>query len=225
MQIGIVIALDAEARALPARNGRFLAHAQYQVQVSGPGPLHATAAARELLDTGCDALLSFGLAGGLDPTLRPGTVIVASAVRSADGEPLPCDARLHTDLVLQLATRSPCTAAIYGADSPVIAQADKRALHSGLQVVAVDMESAAIGRVARAHSRPFAVLRCVIDPASFTLPRAALAGIGDDGSSRPLASAAALLRHPQELPDLIRLALWYGAALRALRGAGRLLCR
>ena len=225
MRFGIVIALDAEARTLPARNRGFLDQAQFHIQVSGPGPLRAAAAARELLDAGCDALLSFGLAGGLDPTLRPGTLIVASAVHSADGEPLPCDARLHTDLVLRLATRNPCTAAIYGADAPVIAHADKRALHSGLQVVAVDMESAAIGRVARARSRPFAVLRCVVDPAGFTLPCAALAGMADDGGSRPLAIAAALLRHPLELPDLIRLAVWYGAALRALRDAGALLCK
>lgn len=225
MRIGIVIALDAEARALPARSGGFLQHAQYQVYVCGPGPSRATAAACALLDDGCEALLSFGLAGGLDPTLRPGTVIVASAVRCADGEHLRCDTRLHTALRQRLASNGPDMLTLYGADRPIITQADKHRLLDSLQVAAVDMESAAIGRVARARARPFAVLRCIVDPADFSLPRAALAGMAEDGGSRPFATTMALLRHPLELPELIRLAVWYGAALRALRGAGTLLCR
>ena len=225
MRVGIVIALEAEARTFPARDGRFLEHARYQIEVSGPGPLRAAAAARALLDAGCDALLSFGLCGGLDPTLRAGTLVVANTVHSADGQHLHCDVELHADLMGRLTTRRPHTAALYGADAPVIAQADKHALHGSLPVGAVDMESAAIGRVAHRHSLPFAVLRCVVDPASFTVPSAALAGMTDDGNSSPLATVMALLRHPLELADLLRLAVWYGAALRALRGANALLCK
>ena len=223
MRIGIVIALDAEARTLPARPGGLLEHTQYQLAVCGPGPTRAACAARALLDSGCEALLSFGLAGGLDPKLRPAALIVANTVLCADGDQLPCAASLRDALRRRLVTRQPVMAALYGATEPIMTQADKRRLYNGLQVAAVDMESAAIGRVARDRSRPFAVLRCVVDPADFKVPRAALAGMAAEGGSRPLATAMALLRHPSELPDLIRLAVWYGAALRALRGAGALL--
>ena len=48
--------------------------------------------------------------------------------------------------------------------------------------------------------------------------------MADDGGNRPMATAVAVLTRPWELPNLIRLALWYGDALRALRSAGALLC-
>ena len=224
MRVGIVIALTSEAGTLPARHGKFLNHAHYQVQVSGPGPQHASVAARALLEAGCDALLSFGVCGGLDPALRAGTLVLANTVHCADGGQLRCDDMLRTALMVRLHTRLPHNCALYAAHTPVLNTADKRALWNSLQVGAVDMESAAIGRVAHARALPFAVLRCIVDPAGFTLPSCALAGMADDGSSRPLATLMALLRQPLELADLMRLALWYGAALRALRGAGTLLC-
>jgi adenosylhomocysteine nucleosidase len=225
MRIGIVIALASEANTLLARQGSFLEHAHYQIQVSGPGPLRAAVAAQVLLDAGCDTLLSFGVCGGLDPTLRAGALVIAPAVRSAEGEQLTCDIPLHHELMARLVSRHPHAVDLYSTDTPVRAQADKHALHKRLQVAAVDMESAAIGRVADSHGLPFAVLRSIVDPAGFTLPTTALAGMAEDGRSRPLATAVALLRHPRELPDLIRLALWYGAALRALRSASALLCK
>ena len=88
MRLGIVIALDAEARTLAGRTGHFLSHDSYQVMVSGPGPQRAEAAARALLAAGCDALMSFGLAGGLAPHLRPGALVLAERVLSAQGETL-----------------------------------------------------------------------------------------------------------------------------------------
>ncbi len=225
MRTGIVIALASEAGTLPAPQGRFLEHGHYQVQVSGPGPLRASAAARALLAAGCDTLLSFGVCGGLAPTLQAGTLVIANTVHSSSGEQLRCDTQLRGELVARLTNCHPHEIDLYGADTAVLAQADKRALHKRLQVAAVDMESAAIGHVARAHGLPFAVLRCIVDPAGFSLPSAALAGMADDGRNRPLATAAALLRHPLQLADLIRLAVWYGAALRGLRNAGALLCK
>jgi len=224
MRVGIVIALAAEARTLAGGEGAFLGDGRYRVRVSGPGPRRAAAAAGDLLADGCEALLSFGLAGGLAPELRAGALIVANAVHTAQHGPLACDRTLHDALLARLDAVGAVSASVYGADTPIITSDDKHVLHARLGVAAVDMESAAIARVAHDRQRPCAVLRCVVDPAGFTLPHAALAGMAEDGGSRPFATAAALLRHPLELPDLIRLALWYGGALRALRGAGALLC-
>jgi adenosylhomocysteine nucleosidase len=224
MRLGIVIALDAEARTLTRRDGRFLSHDSYQVLVSGPGPTRAEAAARALLAAGCDALLSFGLAGGLAPHLRPGALVLGERVLSAQGETLECSPALRERIATRLASNRPHAAPLYGADQPLVGHADKRALYEQFGAVAVDMESAAIARVAAAHACPCAVVRCVVDPCDFTLPRAALLGMAEDGGNRPLATARAVLRHPGELPALLRLALWYGGALRTLRGAGALLC-
>ena len=224
MRIGVVVALDAEARTLPASSGVFAGRHHYEVMLAGPGPRRAEHAARRLLAEGCDALLSFGLAGGLAPALRPGAVLNASSVCTAEGQILSCADPLRLLLRDALSDITVHDAPLFGADAPLIAAADKRALHATRGTVAVDMESAAIGRVAGEHHVPFAVLRCVVDPCDFTLPRAALAGMAEDGGNRPMATAVAVLMRPWELPNLIRLALWYGGALRALRSAGALLC-
>ncbi|HEY0425948.1 MAG TPA: hypothetical protein VGC82_21710, partial [Rhodopila sp.] len=69
--LGFVTGLAAEAR-IASRFG-------YPVRVGGT-PAGAGVAASELIEQGATALVSFGLAGGLDPALRPGTVVVASIV-------------------------------------------------------------------------------------------------------------------------------------------------
>ena len=224
MRIGIITALAAEARTLTGRGNRLLGHAEFKLALAGPGPQRAEAAARQLLAEGCDALLSFGLAGGLDVGLRPGSLLVASAVYTAGGERYACDEVLSAALMRAVQEQGAIAAPLYGAESPLFAAIDKQALHQSLGVIAVDMESAAIARVAHAHGQPYAALRCVVDPADFSVPRAALAGMGEDGRSRALATALALLAHPLELPALIRLALWYGGALRVLRGAAAAIC-
>ncbi len=224
MRIGIVVALDAEARTLPASSGVFAGRHQYEVMLAGPGPRRAEHAARRLLAQGCDALLSFGLAGGLAPALRPGALVNASKVCTANGQMLSCADPLRLLLRDALSDITVHDAPLYGADAPLVTSVDKSVLHAARGTVAVDMESAAIGRVAGEHDAPFAVLRCVVDPCDFTLPRAALVGMADDGGNRPMATAVAVLTRPWELPNLIRLALWYGDALRALRSAGALLC-
>ncbi len=61
--------------------------------IGGGTAAGAEAAARRLIDEGSDALVSFGLAGGLDPALRPGALIVPSAV-IVDGVRHPTDPAL-----------------------------------------------------------------------------------------------------------------------------------
>src|SRR6478609_6679503 len=70
--VGIVVGLAAEAR-IARRLG-------WKVAIGGGTAVGAEAAARRLIDDGSDALVSFGLAGALDPALRPGALIVPAAV-------------------------------------------------------------------------------------------------------------------------------------------------
>src|SRR3954463_2154627 len=44
-----------------------------------------------LIARGADRLVSFGIAGALDPALKPGDLIIGSAVRTRDGERQPVD--------------------------------------------------------------------------------------------------------------------------------------
>ena len=68
MALAVVTGLEAEAR-IARRAG-------LDALAAGGGPGAATRAADDLVRRGATALLSFGIAGGLDPALRTGTVVV-----------------------------------------------------------------------------------------------------------------------------------------------------
>lgn len=96
-RIGIVAGVLREAAALGQPEPAGL-----QVRVSGADAARAYQQASDLAEAGADALLSFGLAGGLDPRLGPGSIVVANQVLEVGAallEPEPAGSfreRLHT---------------------------------------------------------------------------------------------------------------------------------
>ncbi len=164
-------------------------------------------------------LISFGLAGGLDPALAPGVVLVPAAVL-LDAERWDADGAL----LQRLGGATP--GVLYGGGEVVASAAAKAALLARSGAVAVDLESAAVARTARRHALPFAALRAVCDGAARNLPRAALVALDGAGRIGGLRVAWAAASRPWELADLVRLG---GDAARArhalvarVRGIGRL---
>lgn len=186
---------------------------------AGPGPANAEAEARRLAAAGAAGLLSFGLAGGLDPKCAPGDIILAERVISSPAEAVATNPSWR-DRIANEAHGMGCDviiAPMAASDQPVVAVAAKQQLHARTGAVAVDLESHAVGMVAEAAGLPFVALRAIADPARRRIPSAALAGLAPSGGRRPLAVAAALSRRPWELPDVLRLALDSAAALAVLR--------
>jgi adenosylhomocysteine nucleosidase len=168
------------------------------------------------------AVLSFGVAGGLAPGLRPGDLVAARTVVSAAGA-FAC----HEAWARTLAGAAPNgrAGAFLGVDEPVLTPENKRRLYKETGAVAVDMESHGAARFAQARKLPFAVLRAISDPQSRAIPSAALAGFKPDGSTDVLAVLAALAQNPREAGALIRTALDARAAFKALLGGRRRLGR
>jgi len=166
------------------------------------------------LPAGATAVLSFGIAGGLDPALRPGDLVVASRVRGPRGAYL-ADAAWAAALARATGARLGIVA---GAAAAVATPAAKRALREATGALAVDLESEAAAAFAAAHRLPFAAIRAVADPADGVVPRAALVGLDADGRAAPGRVVLALLRRPGELRPLLRVAADARAALAALRG-------
>ncbi len=209
--VGIVTAMDVEARCL--RQGPGLA-----VRRTGIGTDRARTAAWTLIADGCGALVSFGIAGGLDPTLAPGTVVLAQSVAAPDGTTYPTDAAWSESLSRLVEGRVPVVGGtLVGSERVVMTPAAKQRMRSETGAAAVDMESHAIAAVALASSVPFLVVRAISDPAGTTVPKAALRGMSRDGRRRTGAVVAALLRRPAELPGLIRLRRDSARGLAALR--------
>ena len=183
------------------------------------GDASAAAAAQRLLESGAGGIVSFGVAGGLAPGLRPGSLVVATAVVDEDGAVYEVCRFWHDRLRHALPQALP--AVLAGALTPAATTEEKARLGARTGAVAVDLESLAVARVCLAWGRPFAVLRAVADPAGRALPAAALAGLDGEGRMVPGAVLAQLAADPRQIVALGRLAWDLGCALAALCKAAR----
>ena len=208
--LGVITGLAAEAAIATSAAG----NRRVTVVCAGASSARAERLAEDLVAGGADALLSFGIAGGLEPDLKPGDVVLPVAVRDGAADH-PTDAAWHARVSREIAARA---GLLVGSDRVVPHPGEKRARRAATGAAAVDMESHAVARVARRHGVPFLVLRVISDGAHGRLPRAALHGVATDGRARPGAVAARLALAPWQLPALLRLRR---DSARAFRRLGR----
>lgn len=197
---------------------------------SGPGLAGVTSGGstqrlRQLLaergDPGCSAVLSFGIAGGLDPDLAAGDVVVASGV-IADGERWPAHPALADSFMKSLSVGgvNAKLADIAGVDAPLIDAEAKADVRRQTGAVVADMESHVASEFAARHGLMFAALRIVCDPAERSMPAMVAKALKPDGGVDHYAVLADVLRQPRQLATLTRLA---GEARTSFRSLGR--CR
>lgn len=169
---------------------------------------------------GCGGLISFGVAGGLAPHLKPGTCVIGSEIIDAEATRATDTRWAHR---LTRLIPGSVYGPIAGVAEPIAHADDKRRLHAQTGALAVDMESHIVAEAAARHGVPLAAIRVVVDPVGRTIPRSALAGSRADGTIDPLAVMRSLARYPRDLIGLIRLSLDTRAARATLvRGRDRL---
>jgi len=229
--VGVVCALASEARHLGPATRRHEPVAALAdgtlLAVSGMGRAAAAHSARALIDAGADALVSWGMAGGLDPALTAGTIFLPSEVISRDG----------VEMTTATAWRERLGAAIADQDTQqkpvkiqgrlltslkaVASAAEKAMLFRETRAAAVDMESLAVAEAAQTRQLPFIAVRVIVDSAQDALPRAVTAAADVEGHLKVWRLMAALARTPTDLAALMRLAQRYRAANRSLAAVAR----
>ena len=212
-RIGVIVGLPQEAAILK----RVLGKAVPLLACAGAQPTRAARGAADLIAHGATMLLSFGFAGGLDASLRPGDIIVGAGVVGSDGRMRETDDALAQRLCAAL-DEADCrwsAGLVAGADQALATAAAKQALAARTGAVIVDMESHAVA----AAGVPFAILRVVVDPAERALPASVLAAVDSSGHVKVAALMAGLLRHPREIGVLLALAGDNGPARKSLRRA------
>ncbi len=108
-----------------------------------------------------------------------------------------------------------------GVGEPVMRTDQKLALFAQTGAVGADMESHIVAREAAAAGIPFVAIRVVSDPSNRTIPRCALAGLGEQGRIARTRVMTGLLLRPWEFGDLLALAVDTAQAMRRLRRVGR----
>jgi adenosylhomocysteine nucleosidase len=179
------------------------------VAAGGGTPAGAADAARGLVERGANALVSFGLAGGLDLALRPGTIIVPDSVLS-EGRLHVTDSRL-ADRFGGLTGHSLLAGTSVAADA-----ATKLRLHRETRAQAIDLESGSVAKFAETLGLPFIVVRAICDPAESDLPPAALLALDPQGGIALSRVLLSLMRQPRQIPAMLTLALYAARARRAL---------
>ena len=222
---GVVAALDMEARSLGPRtrrrDGLFELGGGTLVAVSGMGRTAAVAAAGALVDAGATALVSWGLAGGLDPRLQAGTICLPSAVVARDGATFATDVHWREILAAAISQHLRVVSGTLLTSAAAIEDvAAKAAAFAETGAVAVDMESAGVAQIAASKRLPFVAVRAIVDTAGDTLPPAVLAA-GTEGRMRFARLLFGIVRSPREIAAVMRLAQRYRAASRALGAVAR----
>ena len=221
----IVTALVSEAacihRPLPEPGTAVQVDENFLLIISGMGAQRARLAATRAIDAGAGALLSFGFAGALADELVPGDVLVP-------GEIIDGPERLATDAAWLRAARSRIAGlgitlhdgAVACTNAILHEPAEKRGLRERTGAAAVDMESAAIVRVATERGVPALVVRSVLDTSVMSLPPAILRCTDDYGRTRLAELADTVRRRIALLPSVIEIGFAFRRASRSLRRMG-----
>ena len=163
-------------------------------------------------------VISFGVAGGLDPSLKSGDVVVATEVVAGE-------LRWQAGLALSeelidgsgLGGQKVVRAGLVGVEQVVVGQAGKAALHAETGASAVDMESHIAAAYAEESGLPFAALRVISDPATRALPAIARSAIKPNGNIDLKKVLGGLARNPLTLRALVSTGIDFNRALRSLR--------
>jgi len=213
MTLGILCGLEAEAAIARRVEGAAVACAAAR-------PQKARWLARELVKKGVTRLLSFGIAGALEPGLPIGSLVIGAQVSSSDGL-WHCDNAWVNDLSRKL-PEAHC-GGVWGSEVLVPTARDKDMLYRKSRCLIVDMESQIAAQVAAETGLPLGVLRAVCDSSDMDVPPIVMAAIAEDGRINHLRAIVHILRHPSQIPNLFHVGRGTSRALKVLKGAAGVL--
>ncbi|MFO0900642.1 MAG: hypothetical protein U0836_24705 [Pirellulales bacterium] len=216
VDLGFVFALGLEARGLVERLEQTsqvrgervrvtlgtLAGRRIAVIVSGPGqPAARRATAALLAGHRPRCVLSAGLAGGLDPALQHGDLLLVDRVGDAQGR------WLSLRLNYEPSGDNPVRAGSLLTVDRVVGRAEeKRSLGRAHGALAVDMETLAVAEACQAAQTPLVAARVICDTADEDLPREVERLLRQRSTAAQAGAAlGALARRPQSAADLWRL--------------------
>ncbi len=169
-------------------------------------------------------IVSFGVAGGLNPALRSGDIVIATEIVASDKRWTTAPALTENLIALPVKRgRSIVAGILAGVEEVVLGQVGKSTLRARTGADAVDMESHIAARYAADNGLPFAAIRVISDPSHRALPEITLNAIKPNGNVDMMKVMRGIARNPKSIPLLIHAGRDFNRALRSLRGCRRAL--
>jgi adenosylhomocysteine nucleosidase len=183
---------------------------------TGIGPAQILSIPRDIWTNRPAGLISIGTAGGLSGELAPGQLLLPLQVGAEDGQVFSISSAWHARVCQRLDKHNIETGMLTSVSNAVRLPRDKQLLQAKTGAVAVDMESAALARIAHHNSIPFLVVRAVADPHDQQIPSSAMTALTVRGDTRIAGLLSQLLLHPREISGMLRLRSNFHAAGRSL---------
>jgi adenosylhomocysteine nucleosidase len=197
---------DFKALRIPSVGHEFL------LLESGMGFDNATRATRAIIAAGRPGLLiSAGYCGGIAPELRVGDIVVAATLLMADAASVQQVAVTIPPLVQSFVSSLSaepfriCAGTFVGTATVISKQRLAGMLKEGYPCPVVEMESAAIARIAAENGIPLLAIRSVSDPADEELDFSLDEFCDSSLRIRPARVLMTILRKPRIIPQLVRL--------------------
>jgi adenosylhomocysteine nucleosidase len=222
VKTGIIVALPEELSTLTIKKiyrGEYAYIADnILVAYSGAGPDNASKAARLLLRQGCKQLISWGCAGALDNSLKPGDLNIPEILIAENKQQYATDAAWHRRVINVLENYCPILSAPLCESRKIISSSENKiTLNKQNASIAIDMESVAIAKIAAAAAIPFLAIRAIADPADMDLPRAVVFALNNEGEIEIKKLLFFLICHPLDIPGLIKLGMHFNTAKNKLK--------
>jgi len=220
---GFITALKSEAKCLSGSLSD-----DHMIAVAGIGASAAERSARNLIASGCERLISFGLAGALSPDFKAGDVVLADRVVDPSGAAIGAPPADWVEAVagrLGELANGPAlhTGGVVSAAEIITSPVEKTALHTAAGCLAVEMEAAGVARAAQATGVAFLCVKAISDTADQNLPVNLSGVINPDGTVRPGALLGGLVTRPGDIVRFIALSRGSKAAHASLRRVGAFL--
>lgn len=207
--VGIVTALRIESQCITNRNlplGEVIKLGENTaICLSGMGKNAARKAATGLHTKGATSLISFGVAGALDPNLRPGDLILPESVYDERIFPVSLTWRNQVQKCLSSHLRI-VNGKLATSKKILTSLSEKHNFAKITGACAVDLESSAIAEVAESSGVPFLAVRAISDPIEFSPPLDLLDAVNSDGTANLGKILPLLLKKSVTLSMLLRLA-------------------
>jgi len=162
----------------------------------------ARQAAQHLINQGATHLVSFGVCGGLSPSVKAGDLILTDTVEMC-GTTLSVDSAWHATMITQFPQAH--AGLMLSVESAIASVDTKHTAFKETAAVAVDVESFAVVEAAKANALPAIIIRAVLDGADQSLPETALNGVNAAGETQIWPVIKGLIRRPQDFSALINL--------------------
>lgn len=179
--------------------------------------------ANTLVKNGCNILISFGYAGALDPQLSAGDLVIPKSVIDAKNNIFRTDRELHKKISGHFSNKIKLSSGrLFGSETIIWDAEGKKSTLKRYNAKTVDMESLGVAQAAIENNCSFLIVRAISDTAEQNLPKHTLKSFNLHNSIKIGNILIDLVKNPNELASLLKLAQNSRKAHSCLQNVARL---